>query len=305
MKQQGGGTDEEDSRVRKPLFIRIAAIFASILILLSVISVVRYTFRQKVECYSETEHDYRTERMDFEDDGKRIYGVLYVPEGTGPFPVIIMSHGFNSSADFWERTARSMAKSGYACYCFDFCGGNTLGRSDGSMLEMSAVTEKENLSFIIGKIEEQDFTDPDHLYLMGESLGGCVTAITAPDFSDRIRAMVLYYPALNLSETVRDTYPELSDIPDHGFLLGKKVGRIFYSDAWSLNINAAIEGYDGPVLLIHGTSDQVVNISVSEKAELLYKDARLIRLDGEPHGFSAAGREKASRDAYEFFAEYS
>lgn len=291
-------------RTKHPLLIRIAAVAVTAVILISVISVIHYAFRQKIECYSAKKHTYSEEKMEFTEDGQKLYGVIYKPDDeTGPFPTIIMSHGFNASADLWDRTARSMAESGYACCCFDFRGGNTLGRSDGSMLEMSILTEKADLSFVIGQILQQSFTDTSHLYLMGESLGGCVTAITAPDFVQSIRGIVLYYPALNLQETVKETYPSLDDIPGTGMILGKKVGRIFYADAWKTDIFSIIKGYTGPVLLIHGSDDAIVDVSVSERASEIYANAQLIELAGEIHGFTTQGKETAALNAYEFFED--
>ena len=37
------------------------------------------------------------EILEFERDGKKIYGEMYRPSGEGPFPGIIIAHGFDGN----------------------------------------------------------------------------------------------------------------------------------------------------------------------------------------------------------------
>lgn len=62
----------------------------------------------------------------------------------------------------------------------------------------------------------------------------------------------------------------------------------------------AIRNYSGPVLIIHGDKDKVVDISYGRRATEVYKHAEFVCLPGESHGFIGAGRKKAAQLSYEF-----
>ena len=48
---------------------------------------------------------------------------------------------------------------------------------------------------------------------------------------------------------------------------------------------AEIAPYEGPVLIVHGTADGLVNYSYSERAAKAYKNAKLVPIEGGDHGF--------------------
>lgn len=260
--------------------------------------------KQKEQCFSKTAFVYEKKELSFERNGMKIFGELYLPKTTTEkVPTIIMCHGFGADAGTWEMSARTMAKSGYACYCFDFIGGNNLGRSGGTMMDMSVVTEQEDLCVVIEEMLKQPFVNKDHVYLMGESQGGYVAALTAPKYKDVFRKMVLYYPAFHIRDNAVESFPVRDEIPKEVTMLGTRLGSRYVTDVYDLDIWTEMAGYTKPVLIIHGTSDILVPYSYSEKALTIYKNARLIPLKGQDHGFSSAGREKAIKMVYDFFEE--
>ena len=84
--------------------------------------------------------------------------------------------------------AEALAQKGYVVYCFDFCGGSTGSRSDGSTLEMSLFTEQADLEAVICMIQQRPFVDSSNIFLMGISMGGAVSAITAAANNEDISA---------------------------------------------------------------------------------------------------------------------
>lgn len=68
-------------------------------------------------------------------NGQKIYGELLTPEGlSGPFPTVIVSHGFGNTLEISKRLiGEALARSGWAAFCFDFIGGAPVNRSDGSL----------------------------------------------------------------------------------------------------------------------------------------------------------------------------
>ena len=263
----------------------------------------RFLRKQPVKSFAEATHSYKSFELNCDNEGRKIYGIAYVPDDVdGRLPTVIMSHGYGAALETWKETAESLAMSGIACYTFDFCGGNEYGRSDGTMLEMTAFTEVDDLLHVIEQIKTQDFVDSDNLFLMGESLGGMVTAITATQ-TDGIKGLVLYYPALCIPDNVRAEYSSVDEIPDEVPTLRHTVGKAYYSELLDYDVYQVIGDYKGPVLIMHGTADNIVDYSYSERAVHTYENAELVPFKGEMHGFSAGGRVTAANMAYDFIAD--
>lgn len=282
----------------KKRWIKILSVILILFLMSQIYVYWRFLRPQPVKCFADTEHTYSSFELDCENDGKRIYGVAYVPNDVdGKIPTVIMSHGLGVTADTWTATAQSLAMSGIACYAFDFCGGSDRSRSDGSMLEMSIMTEKNDLLCVIDMIKGQEFADTDSLFLMGESQGGMVSSIAATE-AENIRGMILYYPALMITST----YDSIDDIPDTFKANGRTVGKVYCADIQGFDVYDILGKYTGPVQIQHGTADNIVDMSFSEKAVEVYENASLIQYSGELHGFSAGGRVIAAQDAYRFIA---
>ena len=63
------------------------------------------------------------------------------------------------------------------------------------------------------------------------------------------------------------------------------LGRKFVEDAVKLDPWKEMEGFDKPVLICHGTKDELVDISYAKKAADLYKDCKLVEVKGGKHIF--------------------
>ncbi len=116
----------------------------------------------------------------------------------------IFSHGFGGTHSVGAQYAEALAENGYVVYCFDFCGGSPSSRSDGSTLEMSIFTEQADLEAVISMMQELEYVDSNNLFLMGTSQGGAVSAITGAAHPDKIRGMVLLYPAFVLADQANE-----------------------------------------------------------------------------------------------------
>lgn len=285
----------------KKTWFKVISVILVIFLISQVCIYVKFFKKMKPEILSgDTAHTYRVYELDLTNDGKKIYGVAYVPDDIeGEIPTVIMSHGYGANADTWKETAESFAMSGIACFAYDFCGGNDLGRSDGSMAEMSIMTEKEDLLHVIEQIKKEDFVDKSRLFLMGESQGGLVSAIAAAEVTDEIAGLILYYPAFGIEAGAKE-YASVDEIPEKIKLMRHTVGKIYYEDMYDFDTYETIAGYTGRVLIIHGTSDPIIDISASEKAQEVYENVTFIPLKGEQHGFSAKGELKAAHIVYDF-----
>ena len=132
--------------------------------------------------------------IDYPSDGLTITGVMQIPLGEGPFPVILMNHGFFSrnvynSGDGTDRAAAFLAEHGYITLASDY---RSWGDSDvgNSFFYSGLVIDVINLINAIPSIER---ADPDRIGMWGHSMGGGVTTkVLAVD--ERVKAAVLYSP---------------------------------------------------------------------------------------------------------------
>jgi uncharacterized protein len=132
--------------------------------------------------------------IDYPSDGLTITGVMQIPLGEGPFPVILMNHGFfsrsmYSSGDGTDRAAAFLAEHGYITLASDY---RSWGDSDigDSFFYSGLVIDVINLINIIPSIEQ---ADPERIGIWGHSMGGGVT-MKVLTIDSRVKAAVLYSP---------------------------------------------------------------------------------------------------------------
>ena len=218
--------------------------------------------------------------------GKRLYGELYTPvSGPARKPVVLMAHGFNSTHGAFYDIIPELAKDGFICYTFDFMGGSTRSRSEGKTEEMTIFTERQDLLDAVELFRGMQGVDPDNLFLLGESQGGLVAAITAARIPDQVKGLALMYPAFSIPSSADRFYPDRK-VPETLTTMGMTLGGNYYRVLFDYDLYADIARYKGPVIDIHGDADRVVNNSVSERAMQTYANCELHVIKGGDHGFS-------------------
>lgn len=243
----------------------------------------------------------RTEQMNLKSGENNIYGTLYLPgEEKDKYPTVILCHGFNTNSDLLEGYCKSFAKAGYACYAFDFCGGALGSRSDGATTDMSVLTEAQNLMDVMDQLCELDYVDASNLFLMGQSQGGYVASYTAAQKADKVKGLILFFPAFALQDGCWERHGSIENVPDEEEVMGMKIGGIYSKDAMSIDIYEEIGKYTGDVLICHGDKDEVVSLAYSEKAVEVYNSAELKVIQYGTHGFQG----KTAKEATQYSLEY-
>lgn len=226
--------------------------------------------------------------------GRQIDGCLYRPEGEGHFPVVIMSHGYNGHHSDQAYMAEYLVANGIGAVCYTFCGGSLRDQSGFPTTAMTLFTEKQDLLAILDEVRYLDWVDKERIYLFGSSQGGMVSALAAEDRKDQIRGMILQYPAFCIADDWRKQFPRLEDIPEEIVLWDMTLGRGFAETVHDFVLEEQTGKFDKPVLIVHGTDDDVVPISYSEHAAERYPDARLEVFPGEGHGFTVEGDRRTA-----------
>lgn len=207
-----------------------------------------------------------------------------MPKEPADCPLLILGHGFMSSCYLLKGYAEYLSAHGIACCIFDFCGGSNYSRSDGSMQEMSVMTQVTDMKLLIGVLKKFDGFDTQKVYIGGESQGGLVAALTAAELKDEIAGLILLYPALYIPEVMRAQFPNRAAIPNHIVQLGIVLGRRYAEDVYDIDVYSEISKFTGKVLLLHGDRDGMVPLSYSQQAETIYRNAELVVIPGAGHG---------------------
>lgn len=261
-------------------------------------------YNKKPICLAEEKQEYTAEDIWLKNGKKNIFGTLYEAESDNKNqPIAILSHGYNGNSVYNKFIAESLASSGISVYAFDFCGGGTKSKSDGETDDMSVITETGDLNAVIEQVKNWDWVDKENIFLIGESQGGCVSALVAAKRDD-INSLVLYYPAFCIVEDANKKFRCADDIPNTSrAFMGMAIGKKYYEDILGMDIYGEIAGFKNPVLIMHGTADNVVDYSYSEKANRVYENSELVTFEKAGHGFNSEDSEKAVKYAYDFISE--
>lgn len=283
--------------------MQIVLIVAIVIAVLGALAYANYRrFVPKPKSLGEKTYRVSTQVLTIPAGDHTLYAELLMPQGiAGKLPTVICSHGLGSCAENTRKMiGTTLAMSGYAVCCFEFYGGNLNSKSGGHMWDMSVFTEQDDLNAVMDYMKALDTTDPDKLILLGESQGGFVTAITAAQRPEEIRAVIEYYPAFCIPDDARARHGSVDKIPDRENFGGSLLGRVYSEKLMDYDIYQVIPAYTGPVLILHGDHDAAVNISYAGRAADAYEHAEFVCLPGEIHGFTGKGRKEAAKLSYQF-----
>ncbi len=221
-------------------------------------------------------------------DGLNLHAVL---EGTTSLQndrLAILMHGFKGDMGYDDRkiiptVAHTLNQAGLPTLRFDFDG---CGKSDGEFVDMTVLSELLDGMKVIDFVRQQ--VQPQHLYLVGHSQGGVVASMLAAYYRDVIDKLVLLAPAATLKDDAlkgicQGVSYDPQHIPDQVVVDGFPVGGDYFRTAQLLPIYETAQHFTNPVLLIHGTADQVVSPEASRKYNVILPNSQFHLIDGEGH----------------------
>lgn len=223
--------------------------------------------------------------------GKRMAGVLHLPDGRGRAPAVLMCHGFTGhkaeSHRLFVHTARRLMQQGFAVLRFDFLGS---GDSEGLFEEMTIRGEVEDALNALSFLREQPRVDASRIALLGFSLGGCVAVLSLPR-AGMVKTLVLWAPVSNPMRWMPPT--GVPDKPQNrgGFLVGVN----FYRELPDLKPLESARGYKGSVLVLHGSADQSVLPDEGRAYERAFNHAAKFEfrlIEGADHTFTQPEHEQ-------------
>lgn len=118
-------------------------------------------------------------------EGLRLFGMLHLPEGEPPFPVLTLFRGFGGTH---VKPSRWLARKVVASLRLDFRGS---GKSEGDFRSMTLNGEIQDTKTVLAFLRSQTGVNPERLGVLGLSMGGYMAACVAAQ-GPSLKALVLW-----------------------------------------------------------------------------------------------------------------
>ncbi|MDN4162589.1 alpha/beta hydrolase family protein [Nocardioides abyssi] len=227
-------------------------------------------------------------------DGATVSGELLVPRGKGPFPAVVLNHGYIDPAIYTlgrglSREQEWLAAAGFVVLHTDYrghAGSDPVGDVD----RETRLAYTRDAIGAVRTLEQEPYVDTDRLAMLGRSMGGGVTLNALVAEPGLVDAAVVF---ASVSSRFVDNLRQFTE-PNRPQELARYHDRFgtpqdnprFYRD---LSSRTFFDRVTEPVLLLHGTADDTCPPGWSQATHRLLRragaDAELEVYAGEGHAF--------------------
>jgi pimeloyl-ACP methyl ester carboxylesterase len=130
------------------------------------------------------------EEISFDSHGDRLNGIVYVADGPGPHPAVVLLHGFPGNEKNLDL-AQDMRAAGWNVLFFHYRGA---WGSEGDYTLTHVIEDVASATDFLRTNADQYRTNPDHIVLVGHSMGG-FASLQAAARDDAIRCAAGIAPA--------------------------------------------------------------------------------------------------------------
>ncbi len=234
-------------------------------------------------------------------DNLVLRGILELPERES-YDLALIFHGFTGTCNetLLASLADRLLEKGIASLRFDF---NGHGSSDGLLKDMTVFNEIADAKAILDYA--RSLPKVRDIFVLGHSQGGVVASMLAGYYPEHIAKLVLMAPAATLKDDALkgeciDARYDPNNIPDEVSVMGKTIGGFYFRVAQLLPIYDVAANYPGPVCLIHGEGDTIVDSEASIRYYRTYQNSELHNISGANHSFSSPHFDEAVSLAVDF-----
>ena len=238
---------------------------------------------------------YTRSRITYRSGDLTISGVLLRPRGRGPFPGVVLNHGYidpeiYQTGQGLAREQDWLARAGFVVLHTDYRGHATSDPPVGPFDRESRLGYTRDAINAVLALEREPYVDADRMAMLGRSMGGGVTLDALVAYPDLVEAAVLYASvSSDFVENLRQfTIPNR---PEAAQALYARAGNPresprFYRD---LSSRTFFDRVSDPVLIHHGTGDETCPVAWSRTTHRLLTragaDSVLELYPGEAHAF--------------------
>ena len=248
---------------------------------------------RQVEVLGETPTFTRSQ-VTYESSGVTVSGVLLRPRGRGPFPGIVLNHGYIEPSIYvtgqgLAREQEWLANAGFVVLHTDYRGHAASDPADPLDRESRLGYTRDSINAVLA-LEREPYVDPDRMAMLGRSMGGGVTLNALVAYPDLVEAAVIYASVSsryldNLRHFTARSRPEaVAGLFDRFGTPGESPR--FYRE---LSSRTFFDRISDPLLIHHGSADETCPFPWATTTQRLLQragvDSRLEVYRGEHHTF--------------------
>jgi dipeptidyl aminopeptidase/acylaminoacyl peptidase len=251
----------------------------------------------QTDAYTRSEVTYRSGDV-------TVSGVLLRPRGPGPFPGIVLNHGYIEPSIYvtgqgLAREQDYLARAGFVVLHTDYRGHAASDPALPLDRETRLGYTRDAINAVLA-LEREPYVDPDRMAMLGRSMGGGVTLNALVAQPGLVDAAVVY---ASVSSSYLDNLRHFTILgrPDAAKALFDRFGTPSQEPAFyrQLSSRTYFDRITEPVLMHHGTRDESCPFRwASTTARLLKQAGVRSRLDvypGEMHSFIPRWQDSIER----------
>lgn len=246
---------------------------------------------------------YTSYAVSYKSNGLKITGVMNVPEGKGPFPVVVLAHGYidpkvYKSGQGLSRERDYLAKKGFVALHTDYR--NHAGSDDDprlmDRLRLGYTEDVINAALAI-KSSSLPYLDKNKVSLLGRSMGGGIgynTLVTKPGLYDSavLFASVSTKAAENSKKWMPETFSQFGT-PTSNPKFWAEMSAFTYLDRVT-----------DPILVLHGSVDRTCPPKWATEAvtqlQKLNKTVKYVSYKGADHTFYGTTWNRSMAETVKF-----
>jgi dipeptidyl aminopeptidase/acylaminoacyl peptidase len=251
----------------------------------------------QTDAYTRSEVTYRSGDV-------TVSGVLLRPRGRGPFPGIVLNHGYIEPSIYvtgqgLAREQDYLARHGFAVLHTDYRGHAASDPATPLERETRLGYTRDTINAVLA-LEKEPYVDPDRMAMLGRSMGGGVTLNALVARPGLVDAAVVY---ASVSSRFLDNLRHFTipGRPEAAQALFDRFGTPQQEPAFyrQLSSRTYFDRITEPVLMHHGTNDESCPFPWARTTARLLKEAGVrSRLDvypGEMHSFIPRWQDSIER----------
>lgn len=242
------------------------------------------------------------------DETNQLACTLQTPNEVKSTSLVIIYHGLNIDKEMplLTKIADALEAVDIASLRCDF---NGHGKSYGTFEDMTIVNEINDAMRVYEYAKNHlDFAT---ISFVGHSQGAVIAGMLAGELgTEKIKSVVLLAPASNIKDNAQkgdffgikfdvENLPPYLELPD-----GHKLGKAYLETAQSLPIDDMSQQYQGNVLIVHGTQDELVPYTYGVKYYEFYDKGKIHLIKNANHNF-VDREDDVARITADYFNRYT
>jgi esterase/lipase len=246
--------------------------------------------------------------------GLKLAAIIQKPRGKGPFPTVILLHGFTGYKEEANivKLAKGLEKERIASIRFDASGFN---ESEGTIKDNYRFSNYvKDVESVYSYLKKLNFVDSSRIGVCGHSLGAQLSIIWGSTHPE-VKCICPISPPIKL--VTQDVYKNLiKEWKQKGYFektsSNSRIGKIripgeFIEDAWKWNTLDYIEKVKQPIFIITGSEDKDVYPFISKEIyDKANQPKKYIEIEGIGHHYKKTPEHipLVNREVIKFFKKY-